>query len=112
MIGGSVLAMMRLSREMDHLFDSFFGNPLGASRLLRRWPFESGGESQNDMSSLWTPSVDVKQKGDSILIHAELPRLGPWRDWVPPRGNLFGNPAGAPQIQELPRHRPRPDPGE
>jgi len=65
--------MMRLSREMDHLFDSFFGNPLGASRLLRRWPFESGGESQNDMSSLWTPSVDVKQKGDSILIHAELP---------------------------------------
>ena len=40
------------------------------------------------------------------------PRLGPWRDWVPPRGNLFGSPAGAPQIQELPRHRPRPDPGE
>jgi HSP20 family protein len=65
--------MMRLSREMDQLFDSFFGHRLGASRLLRRWPFESGGESGNEMSSLWTPSVDVKQRGDAILIHAELP---------------------------------------
>jgi HSP20 family protein len=65
--------MMRLSREMDQLFDSFFGNRLGASRLLRRWPFEAGGESGNEMSSLWTPSVDVRQRGDSILIHAELP---------------------------------------
>jgi len=38
------------------------------------------------------------------------PRLGPWRDWVPPRGHLLADTAGAPRIQELPRRRH--DPGE
>ncbi|GGQ39208.1 hypothetical protein [Couchioplanes azureus] len=50
------------------------------------------------------------------------PRLGPWRHWVPSRGNLFGGPvarsprvlggpAAPPRIEELPRPRRR-DPGE
>ncbi|MFI5494627.1 hypothetical protein [Actinoplanes sp. NPDC051859] len=39
------------------------------------------------------------------------PRLGPWRDWVPARGNLFGGPTAPPRIGELPRPRRR-DPGE
>jgi len=40
------------------------------------------------------------------------PRLGQWRHWVPPRGDLFGEVAGAPRAEGLPRHRRRPDPGE
>jgi HSP20 family protein len=65
--------MMRLSREMDQLFDSFFGNRFGSSRFLSRWPFESARDGGSDLSTLWMPSVDVKQRGDTILINAELP---------------------------------------
>src|SRR5688500_12924271 len=66
--------MTRLSREMDQLFDSFFGNRFGVPRLARNWPFESGGmgTGSDDLSSLWTPNVDVRRRGDSIIIHAEL----------------------------------------
>jgi len=67
--------MARLSREMDQLFDTFFGNRFGSPRLSRSWPFESGstGAGGDDLSSLWSPSVDVRRSGDSIVIHAELP---------------------------------------
>jgi HSP20 family protein len=66
--------MTRLSREMDHLFDSFFGNRFGLPRLGRNWPRESGGMGMgsDDLSSLWAPNIDVRRRGDSIVIHAEL----------------------------------------
>jgi HSP20 family protein len=65
--------MTRLSREMDQLFDSFFGNRFGFPRLARGWPFESGAAGGgSDLSSLWTPNVDVRRRGDSVVIHAEL----------------------------------------
>lgn len=66
--------MTRLSREMDQLFDSFFGNRFGFPRLARSWPFESGGTGTggDDLSSLWSPNVDVRRRGDSVIIHAEL----------------------------------------
>jgi HSP20 family protein len=69
--------MSRLSREMDQLFDSFFGNRFGFPRLARGWPFESGGAGMggDDLSSLWTPNVDVRRRGDSLVIHAELAGL-------------------------------------
>jgi HSP20 family protein len=51
-------SMLRLSREMDQLISSFFGN-----RFVTR---------SDDMSSLWSPQIDVRRKGDSIVIHAEL----------------------------------------
>ena len=67
--------MARLSREMDQLFDSFFGNRLGFPRLGRNWPFEARGTATggDDFSSVWAPSVDVRRRADSVVIHAELP---------------------------------------
>jgi hypothetical protein len=55
----------------------------------------------------------LQGSGDGALA-AVPPRLGQWRDWVPPRGNLFGETAGVhrPRIEELPRNRRRCDPGE
>jgi hypothetical protein len=38
-------------------------------------------------------------------------RLGPWREWVPARGHLFGDPGGTRRVGELPQPR-RCDPGE
>jgi HSP20 family protein len=66
--------MTRLSREMDQLFDSFFGNRFGFPRIARSWPFESGGLGMGgeQLASLWTPNVDVRRRGDSVIIHAEL----------------------------------------
>ena len=49
--------------------------------------------------------------GDGVAV-AVPPRLGPWREWVPARGYLFGEAADAPRIEELPRPRRRHDPGE
>jgi hypothetical protein len=37
--------------------------------------------------------------------------LGPWRDWVPPRGNLFGTLGTVRRVDELPQPR-RSEPGE
>jgi HSP20 family protein len=72
---GPLSTMARLSKEMDQLFDSFFGNRFGFPRLARNWPFESRGTGTggDDLSSLWAPSVDVRRRADSIVIHAELP---------------------------------------
>jgi hypothetical protein len=52
----------------------------------------------------------LRGAGDGVAV-AVAPRLGPWRHWVPPRGEVFGELAGAPRVEELPRHRRR-DPGE
>ncbi len=53
----------------------------------------------------------LQGSGDGVAA-AVPPRLGPWRDWVPPRGNLFGETTGSPGVQELPRRQRRYDPGE
>lgn len=50
--------MLRLSRDMDQLMDSFFG----------RERSQAGG-----MPELWQPRVDMRQQGDKLLISAELP---------------------------------------
>jgi D-serine deaminase-like pyridoxal phosphate-dependent protein len=47
--------------------------------------------------------------GEAAAVPA---RLGPWRDWVPPRGNLFGGASAASRMDGLPRPRHRRDPGE
>jgi hypothetical protein len=46
--------------------------------------------------------------GDAVAVP---PRLGMFRDWVPPLGHVFGHPGPAHRIGELPQPR-RSDPGE
>jgi hypothetical protein len=49
--------------------------------------------------------------GDGEAV-AVAPRLGPWRDWVPSRGYLFGGyDDRIPRVDEV-HHRRRADPGE
>jgi len=48
--------------------------------------------------------------GDGELVAVPL-RLGQWREWVPPRGRLFGVSAEARQANGVPQPR-RGDPGE
>jgi hypothetical protein len=53
---------------------------------------------------------DLRGAGDGELA-AVPPRLGPWREWVPPRGQLFGAPGVVARTRGLPQPR-RSDPGE
>jgi hypothetical protein len=53
----------------------------------------------------------LRGAGDGAAVAVPM-RLGFWRDWVPPRGNLLAGSAAAPPIDELPRPRRRRDPGE
>jgi hypothetical protein len=53
---------------------------------------------------------ELRGAGDGETV-AVPPRLGQWRDWVPPRGQLFGATTGARRIDEVPQPR-RSDPGE
>lgn len=46
--------------------------------------------------------------GDAVAVP---PRLGPWREWVPPRGMIFGDVGPARRMGGLPQSR-RCDPGE
>jgi hypothetical protein len=52
----------------------------------------------------------LRGSGDGEAV-AVPPRLGQWREWVPPRGHLFGTTVGARRIDEVPQPR-RSDPGE
>jgi hypothetical protein len=53
---------------------------------------------------------DQRGAGDGEVV-AVPPRLGPWREWVPSRGHLFGVSTGTRQPNGVPQPR-RSDPGE
>jgi HSP20 family protein len=68
--------MLQLSREMDRLMDSFFGGRSGfPSSFASAWPFEGAGTRgrESGIPELWSPRVDVRERGDSILVSADLP---------------------------------------
>lgn len=53
---------------------------------------------------------NLRGPGDGAAVDVPA-RLGPWRDWVPPRGHLLGDPGGTRRVGGLPQPR-RCDPGE
>jgi hypothetical protein len=66
---------------------------------------ESGGEAAGRVLDYLRT---VRGAGDGEAV-AVPPRLGQWRDWVPPRGHLLGR-TDMRRIGEV--HRRRADPGE
>jgi len=53
---------------------------------------------------------ELRGSGDGEAV-AVPPRLGQWREWMPPRGHLFGPAPAVRRTGELPQPR-RSDPGE
>jgi hypothetical protein len=53
---------------------------------------------------------ELRGSGDGETA-AVPPRLGQWREWVPPRGQIFGTAAAVRRADEVPQPR-RSDPGE
>jgi HSP20 family protein len=59
--------MHRLSRDIDRLFDSFFGSSPGSSL----WDVGSRGDF--DTPTLWSPQIDVQRRDDCLVVRADLP---------------------------------------
>jgi hypothetical protein len=53
---------------------------------------------------------ELRGSGDGETV-AVPPRLGQWREWVPPRGQIFGPATSGRRTDEVPQPR-RSDPGE
>jgi HSP20 family protein len=66
-------AMMQLSRDMDRMFESFFGRRLGMPSLFAGWPSETFGMGEAAVPTLWSPQIEVAQRDDAIVIRADLP---------------------------------------
>ncbi|MEV4641622.1 hypothetical protein AB0J80_30185 [Actinoplanes sp. NPDC049548] len=95
----AVLAARLRARDLD----------LGDDQELIALLAEDGGAAASRVLAYLRA---LQGSGDGVAT-AVPPRLGPWRDWVPPRGNVFGAPAGpVPRVEEFPRPRRRRDPGE
>jgi HSP20 family protein len=69
--GGPLEAMWQMSRNMDRLM-SLLGMPLLGSNFVRPI-FQQGRDDSWAAATFWSPRVDVEQKGDAIVIRADLP---------------------------------------
>lgn len=76
-----------------------------ARRTLLRLAEDGGTAAVRALAYLRT----LRGAGDGDAA-AVPPRLGPWREWMPPRGHVFGYTGAAPRVGEV--HRRRADPGE
>src|SRR5688500_17286528 len=56
----AVTGLLQISREVDRVIESFFA----------RRPESAANRGA---PSLWSPSVDVRREGESVVIHADLP---------------------------------------
>ena len=55
--------------EMNRLFDEMFGGGMSSRR--------AGGQRSKQGGTEWVPAIDVMQKGDDLLVRAELPGVKP-----------------------------------
>jgi HSP20 family protein len=62
--------MWQLSRDMDRMMSAFAG-PLFRSNFPSF--FQRGREENWSTPTLWSPRIDVEQRGDSIMVRADLP---------------------------------------
>lgn len=70
---------------------------------------ESGGEAAGRVLAYLR---ELRGSGDGEAL-AYPERLGPWRDWCPPRGDLWGRKRGGDVVHRRSHSRPgRGDPGE
>ena len=57
--------LVALRSEMDRLFDTFLREPFGEID----WPFVGQGK--------WSPTVDIAESDDEVVVRAELPGIDP-----------------------------------
>jgi len=65
--------MRQISRDMDRMMSAFVGggSPFFGSNF--RSPLARGWDDDWGTPTIWTPRIDIEQRGDSILVRADLP---------------------------------------
>jgi HSP20 family protein len=63
-------SFQQLTREMDEWMSSFFGGRFGFPSA-----FGARGRDGETLSQLWQPRIDMRRKGDQLLISADLPGI-------------------------------------
>jgi HSP20 family protein len=58
--------VLSIQDEMNRLFDDFFGHSAGSIGPVTRQEWTEG---------VWTPSVDVSETKDNVIIKAEIPGM-------------------------------------
>lgn len=79
-IGGNpFLLMQRMAEDMDRLFEQFGFGRMGLGTLpapgslLGLEPWRGTSRVGRTEPALWSPQVEVRQRGDDIVIRADLP---------------------------------------
>jgi hypothetical protein len=91
-----------LSRPLSELDDPSLAHARATLRSLA----EDGGVAAVRVLS-YLQALRGAGDGEAVAVP---PRLGQWREWVPPRGYLLGSPAPDRRVGEM--HPRRADPGE
>jgi HSP20 family molecular chaperone IbpA len=62
-------SVLQLSREMDRLFDTLLDRSFGSlfGQGLSRAP------ELDELNALWSPRIDVRERGDALRVHVDLP---------------------------------------
>jgi HSP20 family protein len=63
-------SLWQISREMDRLMDAFFGGGFAAGR-----PRGAPGAESQYARTMWSPQIEVRQRDDALVIHADLPGI-------------------------------------
>jgi hypothetical protein len=104
--GEVVRALAALSALLSRPASDLDDESLAHARATLRSLAEDGGAAAARVLGYLQ---QLRGAGDGAAV-AVPPRLGPWREWVPPRGYLLGGPALDGRIGEM--HPRRADPGE
>jgi HSP20 family protein len=73
---GNPFGMMRsMVEQMDRLFEDFTGTGLGRSRSMATPPALQGTGGGYGTTSLWYPQIEVSERGDNLVVCADLPGL-------------------------------------
>jgi HSP20 family protein len=66
-----------MSQEMDRLFDTFGGTSQGGRNAMTSGSGRSLQQQGNRGQSYWTPSMEVFQRGNEMVVRADLPGISP-----------------------------------
>lgn len=67
--------MRRMAEDMDRLFDSFGFGRTGLLPLHRSWLDDDTFPTTGTQQALWTPQVEMLERGDKLVVRADLPGL-------------------------------------
>src|SRR5579862_734267 len=67
--------LLRFADEMDRVFDDFGFGRAGAAPVVRDWAGSASMDTSRQGGASWLPDIEVLQRGNELVIRADLPGL-------------------------------------